>query len=132
MTATIIELGLTLSGDVASFEAKRTELAASLRDVLFCHVPACHLELRVVAASVNVIVVMTFPETPAQNGSTTSASVAAAANSLTSQSPAAVSLASGRSVLVAEVRGSQYSAVRVAPQPARPVASAVDASAMNP
>ena len=63
MPSTVITLGLTLGGDVASFEAEREALSSTLMQALKCHTPSCLLEVRVAAAgSVNVEVLRTTPQ----------------------------------------------------------------------
>lgn len=84
MSATIVEIGLTISGTLASFDqTKRDGLKSTLRTELSCFEPTCLLELDVTAGSINVAARMTIPD--AGGGSDAAAAVSAvsaAANTL--------------------------------------------------
>jgi hypothetical protein len=88
VAATVIELSLTLSNDIDSFEASTASLTASLKSELGCNEPTCFLELRATTAgSVNVVVLISIPDRSAAHISSSSsasisASVEAAATSL--------------------------------------------------
>lgn len=100
MTATIVRLGLTLAGDVSSFnEAARTRLAAALREALECHQPECSLEIELSSASVHVDAALTMPDV-AVSPSTVSA-VTNAANTLVASSPSQLSRQLAVTVLAA-------------------------------
>ena len=100
MPSTIVELGLTVAGDAASFDAtQKTRLKVQLKQALICLEPTCLLSLRVSAGSINVAAILTIPDATvggASSSSGTSASAAAAAVSaaamaLVSQPPSAIS-----------------------------------------
>lgn len=126
MPSTVVELGFTVAGDLASFdEAAQTRLAGSLRGVLGCHEPVCKLSLRVAAGSVAVGVVLTIPDAPSgtATGSTVATSVAAAASALVAQPPSSIATSLGASVEAASPTVSVGTAVVplvVAPPPPSP------------
>jgi len=63
--STVVSIGLTLAGDVSSFESTQASLADSLRQKLLCHEPDCHLKLRILGAgSVVVEAVLIIPDAP--------------------------------------------------------------------
>ena len=111
--STVVQLGLTISSDIASFEASKASLAASLKVELRCNEPSCFLELRATTAgSVNVDVILTIPDSTAAEGcaataASTSAAVQQAAIALVAKPVAdltaslGVSVASRTSVQVA-------------------------------
>lgn len=101
--ATVVSIGLKLSGDVATFtQAQREGLRNSLRASLSCQEPACFLTLRVQAGSINVDGILTIPQTPSAGApatpAATIAAVQAAATTLVSSTPAAISSSLGLSV----------------------------------
>ena len=80
--ATLVEVSLTLvaSFDAASFdEAKRSDLAQSLRFELGCYEPECVIVLRVPAGSLRVTAVLTIPDSAAAADATAAAVAAVAA-----------------------------------------------------
>jgi len=105
--ATVIEVGLTLAGDVSSFdEAAQSSLAASLATTLGCQAPGCLLTLRVASASVQVTAVLTIPTAPtAGAGSTAAAAAAAAATTAAAVEAAATSLASQPAAALSSILG---------------------------
>ena len=106
LPSTVVEVGLTVSGDVGSFDETRQEnLRARLRQTLGCNEPACFLTLRVSAGSVTVAAVLTIPDAPPDSDSTTitsaaaaAAAVTAAANVLATQPIAEISTTLGETV----------------------------------
>lgn len=61
--ATVVEIRLTISRDLASFDdAARAGLASAIGTELNCHEPACILELRLSAASISVTALFTIPD----------------------------------------------------------------------
>ena len=120
-TATVVEIGLTIAGDVASFdESAQAALASNLRGVLECRLPACLLELRVAAAgSVSISAVLTIPTTTT-TASATAADVVDAAADLTQLGIGTLSVELGVAVLAAPsavVAVAQEVAIVVAPPP---------------
>lgn len=84
LPSTVVEVGLTVSGDVGSFdETRQQNLRARLRQTLGCHEPACFLTLRVSGGSVSVAAVLTIPDAPPDSDSTAITSAAAAAAAVT-------------------------------------------------
>jgi hypothetical protein len=103
VTATVVSLGLTIGGDVASFgAAEQADLASNLRSTLSCVEPICILELRLSSAgSIVVDVVLTIPETSASSGATNTsaaANVAAAAQTLVAAPASSLTASLGVSV----------------------------------
>ena len=101
--ATVVSIGLKLAGDVATFtQAQRDSLRNSLRSSLSCQEPACFLTLRVQAGSINVDGILTIPQAPSAAAlatpAVTIAAVQAAATTLVSSTPAAISSSLGLSV----------------------------------
>ena len=111
--ATLIELDLTVTGDVPSFDASaQASLAASVRTTLNCYQPDCYVTLRLSAGSVVVAVLLTIPHatptpsspgggSPGGGGSGSAAvanSVAAAANALVAQPASTISASLGVAV----------------------------------
>jgi hypothetical protein len=88
--STVIELGLTVAGDVSSFDAtKREDMKANLENSLGCHEPSCLLTLHIAAGSVEILAVLTIPDeqpsgVESEGGSAAPSSVAAAVNSAAS------------------------------------------------
>jgi len=96
--STIVELGLTIPGDVFSFDASaQANLTASLRDSLSCHEPACYITLRLSAGSVTVSAILTIPSPPARSNGNGSGSATTA-----TYSPIATAVAAAATALVAE------------------------------
>ena len=100
--ATVVSLGLTIAGDVASFgAAQQAALKASLRASTGCKEPACFLELRIQAGSIDVEGLLTIPREASATGANTDpaaadstvAAVQAAATTLLSSPPATISSA---------------------------------------
>ena len=100
--ATVVSLGLTIAGDVASFgAAQQAALKASLRASTGCEEPACFLELRIQAGSIDVEGLLTIPHEASATGANTApatanstvAAVQAAATTLLSSPPATISSA---------------------------------------
>ena len=103
MPATVVELGLTIAGDISSFgSAQREGLLQTLRATLNCRPPHCHITLRVSSGSVAVNAILTIPDalegTSGVAAAATAAGVQAAANALVAQPPAAISSSLGVSV----------------------------------
>ena len=109
--ATLIELDLTVSGDVSSFdESAQASLAAGVRTTLSCYQPECHVTLRLSTGSVVVAILLTIPHvTPSSpsggssgsGGSGSAAvanSVAVAANALVAQPASTISASLGVAV----------------------------------
>ena len=101
--ATIISLGLKLDGDIASFGPEQQgDLRSSLKTSLGCEEPACFLSLRAQPGSIDVETILTIPQQAAlaamATPSATVAAVQAAANTLVTSTPAAVSSTLGVSV----------------------------------
>jgi len=59
VTSTVVELQLTVAGDVSSFDPG--ELENVLQDALHCGMPECRVSLRISAGSVHIAVVLTIP-----------------------------------------------------------------------
>jgi hypothetical protein len=130
--ATVVTVGLTLAGDVASFgPVQQADLKASLQTSLSCKEPACFLAIRLRAASISVETILTIPQaaamgptTSSATPSTTVAAVQAAANALVTSPPAAISSALGVAVTSADPAVSTQSDVvvplAVAPPPPSP------------
>ena len=94
--ATVVELGLTIAGDLASFDkAQQAALKLTLADLLSCQEPSCFLELRVAAASVSVTAILTIPEA---GGGATATAVETAATALVAQPVGTISASLGVSV----------------------------------
>ena len=109
--ATVVSLGLTIAGDVASFgAAQQAALKASLRASTGCEEPACFLELRIQAGSIDVEGLLTIPHETSATGANTApatanstvAAVQAAATTLLSSPPATISPALGVTVTSAD------------------------------
>ena len=101
--ATIISLGIKLDGDIASFGPEQQgDLRSSLKASLGCEEPACFLSLRVQPGSIDVETILTIPQQAAlaamATPTATVAAVQAAANTLVTSTPAAVSSTLGVSV----------------------------------
>lgn len=100
--ATVVELGLTVAGDVASFgTAQRDSLTESLKRTLNCHEPRCFITLYVSSGSVRVTARLIIPDAVASvpgsaaTAATTVAAVQAAANVLVTQPIDAISASLG-------------------------------------
>ena len=100
--ATVITLGLTISGEVATFgEQAQDALKSALRSACNCYEPGCLLTLRLRPASIAVSAILTIPEasgatdTSGGNSTDLAASVTAAASALVAQDPSAISSALG-------------------------------------
>lgn len=122
--ATKVELGLTIAGDIQSFEAQRAGLTAGLRTRLACVEPDCYLRLTVsTAGSVNVNVLMVIPSAPGAEATNVASAVEAAAMALVGEPIA--DLSSSLGVDVQAVDGTVSTAVgesvpiAVAPPPPR-------------
>ena len=111
--ATVVSLGLTIAGDVASFgAAQQAALRASLRASTGCEEPACFLELRIQAGSIDVEGLLTIPHEASATGTgaaatiptptATIAAVQAAATTLVTSPPATISSALGVPVTSAD------------------------------
>jgi len=62
LVATIVELSLTLSDDIETFDSAAQEgLEASLAETVACHEPGCFLQLLLSAGSITVKAVFTIP-----------------------------------------------------------------------
>ena len=97
--ATVIELGLTIAGDVASFDdTQKASLKETLKTELNCLEKVwCFLEVRVSAAgSINVAAILTIPDAAGGNATT----VQQAATTLAAQPAASLSSSLGVSVEV--------------------------------
>ena len=135
VVATVVELGLTLSGDIDAFESSKEALAASLKTELSCLEPHCFLELRAsTAGSVNVDVIMTIPDAApggsaaAAAAATTTSAIKAAANQLVAKSVSELTSRLGVSVAatapVKIATGITTSMVVAPPPPSQPPPSA--------
>lgn len=92
MPSTVVEVGLTLAGDLASFDAvAQAGLTSTLQALLGCHEPACFLELRVSPASIRVAATLTIPDATPGGGAALSAQIATTATDLLAQPPGALS-----------------------------------------
>ena len=125
--ATVIEVGLSIAGDIASFDATaQASLTTALSSQLDCYEPDCLIKLLVKSASVSVTAVLTIP-TPSgsESGSgsgSAAAAVAAAATSLVAQPLSALSSSLGvtvETVAPVQVRV-EVVAIVVAPPPPSP------------
>ena len=126
VTATVVSFGLTVAGDVASFESQRQGMKAALQVALSCQEPSCFVELRAsTAGSVNVDVLLTIPDVPA-SGSTydpalTASAVQAAATALVSQPVGTISSTLGVAVAstggAVQVASGVQASLVVAPPP---------------
>jgi hypothetical protein len=133
VAATVVSFGLTVAGDVASFESQRQSMKAALQAALSCQEPSCFVELRAsTAGSVNVDVLLTIPDVPA-SGSTydpalTASAVQAAATALVSQPVGTISSTLGVAVAstngaVQVASGVQASLIVAPPPPPPPLSS---------
>ena len=98
--ATLVEVSLTLvaSFDAASFdEAKRSDLAQSLRVELGCYEPECVIVLRVPAGSLRVTAVLTIPDSAAA-ADATAAAVKTSAIALVAKPASAITASLGVAV----------------------------------
>ena len=100
--ATVVELGLTVAGDAASFGTEQREsLTESLKRTLNCHEPRCFITLYVSSGSVLVTARLIIPDAVASvpgsaaTAATTVAAVQAAANVLVTQPINAISASLG-------------------------------------
>ena len=127
--STVVELGLTVAGDINTFgTAERDGLRDALRDTLGCFAPQCYISLRVSAGSVSVTAVMVIPNGAATGASTiaaatTAASVQAAATILAAQPATAVSANLGvtvESIAPAQVSQAVVPLVVAPPPPSAP------------
>jgi hypothetical protein len=122
--ATVVELGLTISADLASFgEAEQASLKTTLELELGCFPPACLLELRLSASSVAVSAILTIPDTGPGNSSATASSITTAATTLVQQPPEALSSSLGVTVVSAApvaVASGVAVPIAVAPPPPSP------------
>lgn len=112
--ASVVTVGLTIAGDLASFgPAQEASLKTSLRKELSCEEPACFLSVRLRAGSINVETSLTIPQPAAAaaapgaapiatNPSATLAAVQAAANNLVTSPTATISSALGVAVTAAD------------------------------
>ena len=120
--ATVVELGLTIAGDVASFDdAQQATLAEALRTQLGCFErDGCFLEVRAsAAASVNVVAIMTIPDAAGGNAT----AIRRAATTLAAQPTASLSISLGVSVVSTpsvQVSTSVTVPLAVAPPPPSP------------
>ena len=101
--STVLELRLTIAGDVTSFGApQRTALTAGIQTSASCHEPACFVALRVAAGSITVAAVLTIPDAPAGGDATAVATIVtnvqAAAALLVAQPPATLTASLGVTV----------------------------------
>lgn len=97
VVATVVEVGLTVTGDVASFdEVQRASLKGSLRTSLKCFEPECYLMLIISAGSVSISARLTIPDDSSTSASVSS--ITTAAQSLVSQPAASLSATLGVSV----------------------------------
>ena len=101
--STIVEFGLTIAGDVASFgPAAQIELMSRIRTATSCYEPHCIVTLRIATASVAVAAILTIPDAQpagaAANATAVAAAVAAAATALVAQPAPALSASLGVSV----------------------------------
>jgi hypothetical protein len=68
-SATVLQMSLTLAGDISTFGAtERAALAASLSQLLGCFKPSCYLSLSVTGGSVSVMATLNIPDAPAAAG----------------------------------------------------------------
>ena len=128
--STVIELGLTIAGDISSFDnAQKDALVLSLKRSLSCEEPRCFMTLRTKGASVAVTVVLAIPDAPTGGGASaaaaaaaTAASVEAAATQLAAQPASAISLSLGVSVesAASPISGRAVVPLVVAPPPPSP------------
>jgi len=125
--STVVEVVLTLAGEVSSFDdARRESLKRTLKTELGCIEPICFLELRVSSASVGVAAILTIPHTPPSPpspGLTSAATIAQAASALVGRPMADLSSALGVSVVAVDPQVSVGQAIVplvVAPPPPSP------------
>ena len=115
MPSTVIELGLTLAGDVNTFDAaQQSSLSLTHQQQLFCYQPVCFLQLRVSSASVRVDAVLTIPDDP-PNAPTLGATGAGSAAMV------ATAVESAATALVARPAAQITSALGVSVETAAPV-----------
>ena len=120
--ATVVELGLTIAGDVASFDDTQKEsLKEMLKVELNClEKDGCYLEVRVSAAgSINVAAILTIPDAAGGNAT----AVQQAATTLAAQPAASLSTSLGVSVTSApriQVTTGVTVPLAVAPPPPSP------------
>lgn len=111
VAATQVKVALKAAGSVAEFapgSPARASLESSMKQQLSCYPPACLLELRVTAGSVNLEAVLTIPNTggggtASDDDAAVASSVLAAATSLASQPVAALSASLAVTILEAPV-----------------------------
>lgn len=97
--ASVVTVNLQLAGDISTFSAAAQDaLKASLRTSLSCQEPACYLELRLRAGSIDADVVLTLPQDSAASPAASLGQVQSAATALVTSPPAAISSALGVSV----------------------------------
>ena len=141
VVATVVEVGLTLGGDLASFDtAAQASLASTLRSALSCEEPACFLTLQLSSGSINVNARLVIPQSEDEeadaasgdsgSGDTTSpaaasvAAVTAAANALVTRSASSLSASLGVTIEAVEQTVGVTSGVAtplvVAPPPPSP------------
>lgn len=120
VVSTVISIGLTVAGDVASFdEKKRSDLSQNLKKSLQCEEPDCILKMTISAGSVRVDVDLIIPST--SNTATAIASeVSSAAETLTTSDPSVLTSSLGVTVEAATppvVKSGVAVAIKVAPPP---------------
>ena len=122
VVATVVELGLTIAGDVASFDdAQKANLKESLQTQLNClEKDGCFLEVRVSSAgSINVAAILTIPDAAGGNAT----AVQQAANTMAAQPASSLSVSLGVSVEVmpsVQISTSVTVPLAVAPPPPSP------------
>ena len=123
MKSTIVQFGLTLSGDVSSFEVQRDAIAAAVATATRCIAPDCSLQLRVAAAgSVNIDTFMAIPDGNV-NSATIVAEVESATSTLLASGPTQISNALGVTVVAVSPASTVIGAsvvLVVAPPPPSP------------
>jgi len=99
IASTVVQFGLTLGGDVASFQTQKAALTTTIATTVGCAPPDCSLELRVAAAgSVNIDVIMVIPD-GGVNAAAIVAAVESASSTLVSSGVAAISSTLGVTVM---------------------------------
>ena len=131
--STQVKLALKVAGTVAEFapgSPARANLESAMSQQLSCYPPACLLELRVTAGSVNLEAVMTIPNAGSGGGAAggtndIASSVLAAATSMASQPVAALAASLAVTVLEAPtaptVQANVAVLMAVAPPPPPPM-----------
>ena len=134
VVATVVKLGLTIAGDVASFDdTQKASLKETLKVELSClEKDGCFLEVRVSAAgSINVEAILTVPDATGGNAT----AIQQSATTLAAQPAASLSSSLGVSVEVApsvEVSAGVTVPLAVAPPPPSPAPTPPPSSPPTP